>query len=115
MPAFCVPTIIIRRPKRLLILNYRKPQYRRQLKMRLNGLNNTAICRKLLYFLYFRYKLKSMNPEVRKKEAILKYVSIFLILNGVHFYISFTTDRLPVSGNTITVEYFFISFSFFSD
>lgn len=30
-----------------------------------------------------------MNPEVRKKEAILKYVAIFLILNGVHFLYKF--------------------------
>jgi len=30
-----------------------------------------------------------MNPEVRKKELVLKYVSIFLILNGVHLLFKF--------------------------
>ncbi len=57
-----------------------------------------------------------MNPEVRKKEFILKYLSIFLILNGVHYLYKFY-DRsystlLQYDLRGILFHAFFLFFGF---
>jgi hypothetical protein len=48
-----------------------------------------GICSKVNQILYFRSKLSDMRTPNLKNEIVLKYLSIFLILNGVHYLYKF--------------------------